>query len=52
VQDNPNAKIVQISIDNGGTSGPGTIPVDDFSAGVDNLVIGMDTDFTRYDFGG
>ena len=26
VQDNPNAKIVAISLDNGGTSGPGTIP--------------------------
>ncbi len=29
----------------------GTAGVDDFSAGVDNLVIGMGTDFTRYDFG-
>jgi hypothetical protein len=52
VQDNPNAKIIQISIDNGGTSGSGTIPVDDFAAGADNLVIGIDKDFTRYDFGG
>ena len=52
VQDNPKAKIVQISIDNGGTSGSGTIPVDEFSAGADNLVIGMGTDFERYDFGG
>ena len=28
------------------------LPVDDFAAGADNLVIGMGKDFTRYDFGG
>ena len=52
VQDNPDAKIVAISVDNGGTSGPGTIPVKDFAAGVDNLVVGIGSDFARYDFGG
>jgi hypothetical protein len=48
VDNNPNAVIGQISLDNGGSSnGSGT-----FSAGADNLVIGFAGDqFTRYDFG-
>jgi hypothetical protein len=49
---NPDAKITAISFDNGGSSS-GTTPVDAFSAGVDNALIGFGTaPFTRYDFGG
>ena len=51
VQDNPNAKIIAVSVDNGGSSS-NTVPVDAFSAGVDNLVLGFGDSFTRYDFGG
>ena len=45
---NPNAVIIQISLDNGGTSGgSGT-----FSAGADDLVLGLSgSPFVRYDFG-
>jgi hypothetical protein len=49
---NPDATISGISFDNGGTSGAGTIPADQFAAGVDNAVIGFGSSFTRYDFGG
>jgi hypothetical protein len=45
---NPNAVITQISLDNGGTTGgSGT-----FAASVDDLVLGTNGDhtFTRYDF--
>ena len=52
VASNPSAKIIAISVDNGGTSGPGTIPAADFDAGVDNLVVGIGASFDRYDFGG
>jgi collagen triple helix repeat protein len=51
IADNPSAKIIAISVDNGNTSGPGTIPVADFDAGVDNLVVGFGDTFERYDFG-
>lgn len=51
IDHNPSAKIVAISVDNGGSSSD-TVPVDDLAAGADNLVIGMGTDFERYDFGG
>ena len=51
VQDNPDAKIIAVSVDNGGSSSD-TVPVDAFSAGVDNLVLGFGDSFTRYDFGG
>jgi len=45
---NPDAKIVQISLDNGGSSGSSG----SFDAGADNLLIGLGSSFTRYDFGG
>ncbi|HET8979396.1 MAG TPA: hypothetical protein VFN87_14635 [Solirubrobacteraceae bacterium] len=48
VQNDPGAVIVQISLDNGGTSGgSGT-----FVAGADDLIIGTGKSFDRYDFGG
>ena len=48
---NPGAKIIAISLDNGGSSA-NTVAVGDFSAGTDNLVVGFGGSFTRYDFGG
>jgi hypothetical protein len=49
VTNNPNAKIIQISLDNGGSSGASG----DFAALADNLVIGFSgSPFARYDFGG
>jgi hypothetical protein len=48
----PDARIVSISVDNGNTSGTGTIPADQLSMGADNLVVGFGTGFDRYDFGG
>ena len=48
---NPDAVIISISLDNGGSSG-GTTPVAGFSAGADNLVVGFGDSFVRYDFGG
>jgi hypothetical protein len=48
----PDARIVAISVDNGNTSGTGTIPVDQLSMGADNLVVGFGAGFDRYDFGG
>jgi hypothetical protein len=51
VADNPNAVIQAISLDNGGSSS-NTIPVADFDAGADNLVVGFGSTFDRYDFGG
>jgi hypothetical protein len=48
---NQNAVIVGISLTNGGSSS-NTIPVDDFDAGADELVVGITNQFTRYDFGG
>jgi hypothetical protein len=46
---NTNAKIGQISLDNGGSSGASG----DFAAGADNLILGFTGGpFTRYDFGG
>jgi hypothetical protein len=47
---NPGATITQISVDNGGTS-PDT-DGSAFSAGVDDVVLGFNGTFTRYDFGG
>ena len=48
VQNNPNAVITQISLDNGGTSnGSGS-----FDAGADDLLLGFGSTNTRYDFGG
>ena len=49
---NPDATISAISFDNGGTSGPGTIPTAEFAAGVDNALVGFGASFTRFDFGG
>ena len=49
---NPDATISAISIDNGGSSGPGTIPGDQFAADADNMIVGFGSAFTRYDFGG
>ena len=46
------AQVVAISVDNGDTSGTGTTPAANFSAGADSLVIGFNGSFTRYDFGG
>jgi hypothetical protein len=48
---NPDATISAISFDNGGSSG-NTTPADQFAAGVDNVIVGFGSDFTRYDFGG
>lgn len=48
---NPNATISAISFDNGGSSN-NTIPTDQFAAGVDNVLVGLGSAFTRYDFGG
>jgi hypothetical protein len=48
---NPDATISAISFDNGGSSAD-TIDAEDFAAGVDNVVVGFDDTFTRYDFGG
>jgi len=48
---NPDATISAISVDNGGSSG-NTTPADQFAAGVDNVIVGFGSDFTRYDFGG
>jgi hypothetical protein len=45
---NPQAKITQISLDNGGSSGSSG----SFDAGADNLLVGFGSSFTRYDFGG
>ena len=48
VANNPNAQIIQISLDNGGTSnGTGS-----FDAGADDLLLGFHGTNTRYDFGG
>ena len=47
----PDAVIVGISITNGGSSSA-TIPVDEFDAGADELVVGLGCQLTRYDFGG
>lgn len=47
----PNAVIAGISLTNGGSSS-NTIPVDAFDAGADELVVGLGTELTRYDFGG
>ena len=45
---NASARITQLSLDNGGSSGgSGT-----FTAGADDLVLGFDGAITRYDFGG
>lgn len=49
---NPDATVSAISFDNGNGSGTGTIPTDQFAAGVDNAVIGFGSSITRYDFGG
>jgi hypothetical protein len=51
IDDNPNAKIFSISVDNGGSS-TNTVPADEFAAGVDNLIVGFGNKFDRYDFGG
>ena len=48
---NPDATISTISLDNAGSSG-NTTPADQFAAGVDNVIVGFGSDFTRYDFGG
>lgn len=48
---NQDAVIVGISVTNGGSSS-NTIPVDEFDAGADDLVVGFAGTFTRYDFGG
>ena len=48
---NPDATISAISLDNAGSSG-NTTPADQFAAGVDNVIVGFGSDFTRYDFGG
>jgi hypothetical protein len=48
---NPNAAIVQISVDNGGSSS-GTSAFDDTDMSVDNLTVGFGSSFDRYDFGG
>jgi hypothetical protein len=48
----PNAKIGQISLDNGGSSGANTIPGPEFQADADNLVVGFGNAFDRFDFGG
>lgn len=48
---NPDATISAISIDNGGSSS-NTIAADQFAAGVDNVLVGFGSSFTRYDFGG
>ena len=48
---NPDATISAISIDNGGSSS-NTIPADQFTAGVDNVLVGFGSAFTRYDLGG
>lgn len=48
----PDARIVGISVDNGNTSGSGTIPADALSMGADNLVVGFGSGFDRVDFGG
>lgn len=48
---NPDAKIFQISIDNGGSSNGASAPGDtDIAA--DNLILGFGDSFTRYDLGG
>ncbi|MDA0181289.1 hypothetical protein OJ997_13360 [Solirubrobacter phytolaccae] len=48
---NPDATISAISFDNGGSSG-NTTPADQFQAGVDNVLVGFGSEFTRFDFGG
>jgi hypothetical protein len=48
VNNNPNAVITQISLDNGGTSGGSG----SFDAGADDLLVGFNGTNTRYDFGG
>lgn len=48
----PDARVVGISIDNGNTSGAGTVPVDALSMGADNAVVGFGGSFDRFDFGG
>jgi hypothetical protein len=48
----PEARIVSISVDNGNTSGPDTIPVGALSMGADNVIVGFSGAFDRYDFGG
>jgi Collagen triple helix repeat (20 copies) len=50
-QTNPNAVVAGVSVTNGGSSS-NTIPVDDFDAGADELIVGFGDAFTRYDFGG
>jgi hypothetical protein len=47
----PDATIISISVDNGGSSA-NTTPGPDFAADADNLVVGFGDTFTRYDFGG
>ncbi|MDE3129578.1 MAG: hypothetical protein KGL16_00345, partial [Acidobacteriota bacterium] len=49
VAHDPNAVIVQISLDNGGSSGGSTNP---FDAVADGLLIGLNGTNQRYDFGG
>jgi len=48
---NPDAVIVGISLDNGGSSSD-TVSPDQFAAGADDLIVGFGSAFTRYDFGG
>jgi hypothetical protein len=50
-QTNANAVVAGISVTNGGSSS-NTIPVDEFDAGADELIVGFGDAFTRYDFGG
>lgn len=48
---NPNARIVAVSVDNGGTSSS-PVPVGDLVAGADDLSIMLGGSLERYDFGG
>jgi hypothetical protein len=50
-ESNPNAKVIAISVDNGGSSAD-TISADDFAAAADNLVVGFGASVDSYDFGG
>ena len=50
-QRNPDAVVVQIAIDNGGSSS-GTTSADATDFSVDDLTIGFGSGFTRYDLGG
>ena len=49
---NPKANIINISVDNGNTSGPNKVLGPEFAADVDNLVVGFGSTFTRFDLGG